>query len=134
MANCGFSNPTPWHTPRETDEATLEQLLEKAVAGVDRAVVSGEVIAAPEIALAEALNAAWKHFSLAKDISRSELDEAAVQLSFVWSKITHLDTRQLASAAIGIAVENRHSVYDTLYLAACKSNNAPLLTFDEKLR
>ncbi len=97
----------------------------KAVDGVDRAAVSGEVIAAPEIALAEALNAAWKHFSLAKDISRSELDEAAVQLSFVWSKIMHLDTRQLASAAIGIAVENRHSVYDTLYLAACKSNNAP---------
>jgi Icc-related predicted phosphoesterase len=35
MANCGYSNPTPWQTPRETDEATLEQLLEKAVAGVE---------------------------------------------------------------------------------------------------
>ena len=35
MANCGYSNPTPWQTPRETDEATLEQLLEKAVVGVE---------------------------------------------------------------------------------------------------
>jgi Icc-related predicted phosphoesterase len=35
MANCGFSNPTPWDTPRETDEATLEQLLEKAIVGVE---------------------------------------------------------------------------------------------------
>jgi Icc-related predicted phosphoesterase len=35
MANCGWSNPTPWDTPRETDEATLEQLLEKAVEGID---------------------------------------------------------------------------------------------------
>jgi uncharacterized protein len=35
MANCGYSNPTPWDTPRETDEASLEQLLEKAIGGVD---------------------------------------------------------------------------------------------------
>jgi Icc-related predicted phosphoesterase len=35
MANCGHSNPTPWNTPRETDEATLEQLLEKAIQGID---------------------------------------------------------------------------------------------------
>ncbi len=35
MANCGYSNPTPWQTPRETDEATLEQLLEKSIDGID---------------------------------------------------------------------------------------------------
>ena len=35
MANCGYSNPTPWQTPREVDEATLEELLEKAVQDVD---------------------------------------------------------------------------------------------------
>jgi uncharacterized protein len=34
MANCGWSNPTPWSTPRETDEATLETILEKAIEGV----------------------------------------------------------------------------------------------------
>jgi uncharacterized protein len=35
MANCGFSNPTPWQTPRETDEEHLEELLEKAITGVE---------------------------------------------------------------------------------------------------
>ncbi len=35
MANCGYSNPTPWHTPRETDEETLEKYLEEAVQGID---------------------------------------------------------------------------------------------------
>lgn len=35
MANCGYSNPTPWDTPRETDEATLETILEKAIEGVE---------------------------------------------------------------------------------------------------
>jgi Icc-related predicted phosphoesterase len=35
MANCGWSNPTPWSTPRETDETSLETILEKAVEGVE---------------------------------------------------------------------------------------------------
>jgi Icc-related predicted phosphoesterase len=35
MANCGYSNPTPWHTPREVDEDTLEGHLEQAVQGID---------------------------------------------------------------------------------------------------
>ena len=35
MANCGYSNPTPWATPREVDEDALEVILEEAVQGVD---------------------------------------------------------------------------------------------------
>ncbi len=35
MANCGHSNPTPWATPRETDEDSLYKLLEQAVVGID---------------------------------------------------------------------------------------------------
>jgi Icc-related predicted phosphoesterase len=35
MANCGYSNPTPWHTPRETDEETLEKYLEESLQGID---------------------------------------------------------------------------------------------------
>ena len=35
MANCGYSNPTPWATPREVDEDSLEVILEEAVQGVD---------------------------------------------------------------------------------------------------
>lgn len=35
MANCGWSNPTPWDTPRETDEEGLEKHLEDAVVGID---------------------------------------------------------------------------------------------------
>jgi len=35
MASCGHSNPTPWKTPRETDEETLEVLLEASLQGID---------------------------------------------------------------------------------------------------
>jgi Icc-related predicted phosphoesterase len=34
-ANCGYSNPTPWDTPREVDEDRLEEILEEAVQGID---------------------------------------------------------------------------------------------------
>jgi len=35
MANCGYSNLTPWDTPREVDEEVLEQHLERAVEGIE---------------------------------------------------------------------------------------------------
>ena len=35
MANCGYSNPTPWDTPREVEEEVLEEHLEEAVQGID---------------------------------------------------------------------------------------------------
>jgi Icc-related predicted phosphoesterase len=41
MASLGWSNETPWKTPRETDEGTLAEMLEKAVSAVgdyDRAI------------------------------------------------------------------------------------------------
>jgi len=35
MANCGYSNPTPWDTPREVEEEVLEIHLERAVEGIE---------------------------------------------------------------------------------------------------
>jgi uncharacterized protein len=35
MANCGYSNPTPWNTPREVEEEVLEVHLERAVQGIE---------------------------------------------------------------------------------------------------
>jgi uncharacterized protein len=36
MLSFGYSNPTPWHTPRELDDDELERRIEKLAAGVDR--------------------------------------------------------------------------------------------------
>lgn len=103
----------------------------KAEKEVAKAIENGEVLASPEIALAEALNGAWKHFSLIKDISRKELSDSTIKLVFMWNRITKLETKNLAQKAIEIAAENHLNAYDSLYVAACKSNNAPLLTFDD---
>ncbi len=36
IASCGFTNPTPWHTPREVPDEELGKKLEKVVSGVSR--------------------------------------------------------------------------------------------------
>ncbi len=36
VASCGFTNPTPWHTPREVPDEALREKLEKVVAKVSR--------------------------------------------------------------------------------------------------
>jgi uncharacterized protein len=35
MASCGWSNPTPWNSPRELSEDELEETLEKSIADLD---------------------------------------------------------------------------------------------------
>lgn len=36
VASCGYTNPTPWHTPREVPDGELGKMLEKVVGGVSR--------------------------------------------------------------------------------------------------
>jgi uncharacterized protein len=36
MISCGYSNPTPWHTPRELDDDELERRMEKVAVQVER--------------------------------------------------------------------------------------------------
>ena len=110
-----------------------EECSPKAVMETEKAIKAGDIVAAPDIALAEALNAIWKHFSLAKDIGRAELEGAVEQLLFIWDKITKLDTSNLAVAGVRISTANRFAVYDSLYIAASRSENAPLLTFDSDM-
>jgi predicted nucleic acid-binding protein len=102
----------------------------RTIREVNEAIQMGETIASPDIALAESLNSVWKHVTLLKDINKKEADEAAEQLFFIWNKITKLGTEGLAQIGMEIAIGNNLPVYDSLYIAASKSNNAPLFTFD----
>jgi Icc-related predicted phosphoesterase len=64
MISCGWSNRTPWHTPREMDDDDLERLIEKMAAKVprpERAVFNLHVPPArTSIDLAPALNDSLK--------------------------------------------------------------------------
>lgn len=106
----------------------------KATTEMEAAIAKGEIIVSPDVALAETLNAIWKHYKLLKDISKEEVGQRVDMALLVWDKITKIETEKLAHTAIGIATSNNITAYDSLYIAASKSNNAPLLTFDEGIK
>lgn len=100
---------------------------------IQMAIGRGEVVVSPDIALAETLNSIWKHCRILKDLSVDELDQRLDMTLLVWNKITKIDTEKLAEEALGVAARHGITAYDALYIAASRSNNAALLTFDRKL-
>lgn len=103
----------------------------KAIAEVEGAINRGEVVVSADIALAETLSAIWKHHKILKDISLNELNGKIDTALLIWDRIVKIDTGGLAHNAMGVALTNNITTYDSLYVAACRANNAPLLTFDE---
>ena len=100
---------------------------------ISEAIVGGDTIAAPDIALPEALNGIWRHVALLKDVGRSEVPERLAMLTFIWEKIIHINSSDLAEMAITIGIDSKLTVYDSLYIAASLINNAQLLTFDGEM-
>ncbi len=100
---------------------------------IDLEAKRGEPIYAPDIALAEAMNAIWKYSSL-KGQKNVDPHKTLADLMLIWDKLTIVDTETLASIAMKIAIENRITIYDALYAALSKLNRAPLLTFDRYLK
>ncbi|MGI0134492.1 MAG: type II toxin-antitoxin system VapC family toxin [Candidatus Micrarchaeaceae archaeon] len=102
----------------------------RAIMEVNRAIQHGELVASPDLALAESLNAIWKHVKMLKDMGENEASSSVEKLLFVWQRITHLGTDELAHNAIKIALENNMPAYDSLYIAASRAHDSPLFTFD----
>lgn len=92
-----------------------------------------EPIYTPDIALAESLNVIWKYSSLK---SQNNINQYKVlsDLMLLWNTLTVVNTATLASLAMKIAVDNKITIYDALYAALSKLENAPLLTFDKYLK
>ena len=104
-------------------EKTLIDLLEQ-----------GEEASTIDIALAEALNALWKHHITIKDIDEKTLKEAIRDLLNLWTKLNILSTYELSLKAINIAITDNITIYDALYIAAAIKYRAGLATFDQKQR
>ena len=96
-------------------------------------VGGGEVLATVDIALAEALNAVWKHYRVIGDLDRDEAVEAAEDLLKVWGKLTVYQSYSVAEEAFQLALKEGVAVYDALYLQLALAERAGLATFDEKL-
>jgi predicted nucleic acid-binding protein len=90
-------------------------------------------IFAPDIILAEALNAIWVNFAVKKKIDERQMDEAFSILMTIFDSIEIIPTKTLAPLAMDISKKQRLGFYDSLYAAASLTNNAPLLTFDKEI-
>lgn len=92
-----------------------------------------EAIFAPDVIVAEALNAIWASYAVKKRISEQQADEAFGILRSILDNIDIIPSLELADLATDISKTHRLSVYDSLYVAASMLNSAPLLTFDKEV-
>lgn len=85
-----------------------------------------------DLAVAEIGNAAWKRVALFKEDKDATWLSLSKCLQFIKS-CTIINSSALASYAYEIALENKTTFYDSLFLAAAEQEKAPLLTLDKKM-
>jgi predicted nucleic acid-binding protein len=85
-----------------------------------------------DLAVAEVGNAAWKRVAFFKESRDASLRSLLSCLQFIKS-CTVMHSSDLAASAYEIALENKTTFYDSLFLAAAGQANAPLLTLDRKM-
>ena len=96
----------------------------------DRLLDRTDEFLAPELLVAEVINAAWKRRRL-RDITDAQFDDIVIRISDGLISLRPL--RPLAPRAAALARELDHPVYDCLYLALAEAEDAPLVTADRRL-
>jgi predicted nucleic acid-binding protein len=91
---------------------------------------SGHPLLAPDLLFAEAGNIVWK--KTIRD-GLSEADARRVMRALGKVRLRTVSTRELAEAALDLALALRCSVYDALYVALAIAEDALLVTADRKL-
>jgi predicted nucleic acid-binding protein len=86
-----------------------------------------------DIALAESLNAIWKHTDIHKDLTQEEANATINDLAKIYDALQIISTRELTQKSTEIALTQNITIYDSLYLAATQELNATLFTADQKL-
>lgn len=87
-----------------------------------------------DLARAEVANVAWKKVNIfAQDIQviKSALEKC---MEFINTACDVIPTQDLIKESFQIAVDEKMTFYDSLFLAAASMEKAPLLTLDKKLK
>jgi predicted nucleic acid-binding protein len=85
-----------------------------------------------DLAFAETGNAAWKRITLFNDDADANRDSFTSCIDYIKS-CKLLRSSDLATHAYEIAIDDRISFYDALFLAASDEENVPIFTLDKKL-
>lgn len=86
-----------------------------------------------DLAIAEVGNVASKQIVFSGESKERALDAFRDCRDYIMAACTLMKAFDLTDQAFEIAVENRTSYYDSLFLAAAQEKEAPLLTLDRKL-
>lgn len=105
----------------------------EARAAVASVLKKGYTLHTVDLALAEGLNAIWKHAAALKDLKREEANPAVEDLTRIYDRLNIIATRELATDAMHIALTQNITAYDALYIAAAQKTNSTLYTADQKL-
>jgi predicted nucleic acid-binding protein len=87
-----------------------------------------------DLAIAEVGNLAWKQvlfFGESRDMALDALQDCR---DFIATACNLIKASDLSMKAFEIAVEDRISYYDSLFLAAAEKEGIPLMTLDQKLQ
>ena len=85
------------------------------------------------LAIAEVGNVAWKQVVFSGESKDRALDALQDCQDFITTACILMKASDLTAEAFEIAVENKTSYYDSLFLAAAQEEEMPLLTLDIKL-
>ena len=86
-----------------------------------------------DIALAESLNAVWKHAIIHRDLKMEEVESTINDLTRIYDAVSVISTRELSGEAVKIALTEKINIYDSIYIAAAMKLKATLITADKKL-
>jgi len=86
-----------------------------------------------DLAVCEVGNVAWKQVSFSGEEKERALDALLDCLEFINITCTILKSVDLLEEAFEIAVMDKTTFYDSLFLAAAEKERVPLLTLDKKL-
>jgi predicted nucleic acid-binding protein len=93
-------------------------------------LTGSHTLIAPDLIIAEVVNAGWKAVR-SGGMTQDQHDHAAARLALAFDTLVPLAS--LAPRAVAIARELDHPVYDCFYIALSEERQATLITADRRL-
>jgi len=112
-----------WFLP-ETDSDAADSLLEKFLND------EAELLA-PDLMLVETASALWKRVMIRKELSANEA--TLIYRDLLTLPLSLIASATVADAALQVALQHNHSVYDALYCALAIERRCDFVTADRTL-